>query len=106
MLSLEERDSFGMIVGSAGADASAAVCSELRAAAWTYLENRSDMNGEDDRDTTPWTMVGLKENGGAKLESVSEVCRRLIRLGHDYVWCTNFNFDFDLLRHGPIWRTI
>jgi len=34
----EERDSLGTMVWGAGAEASAAVCSELRAATWAYLE--------------------------------------------------------------------
>lgn len=59
-MSLAERDSFGMMVWGAGAEASAAVCSELRAATAAYLEGGSDGEREEGRDTTPWMMVGLE----------------------------------------------
>ena len=55
--------SFGTIVWGAGADASAGVCSEFRAAAWAYLNRAiSDIQTkviEKRSLTMPWTICVL-----------------------------------------------
>src|SRR5271170_1550808 len=96
-----ERDSFGTMVWGAGAEASAAVCSELRAATWAYLERESDVWIEEGRDTTPWMMVGLEEDVSVKLDNVSVV----VVIEDVQGWCVTSKQGLRSQPAGFCWRT-